>query len=84
MTFEDALSIVKPHNDKIVAEARVQQLEKALSASLGYMLNAAIDLETGAPKRTALNTINGGIKLVREALGQSGDRTDPSHSQPVA
>ncbi len=43
-------------------------LRVALKAAAGYMTNAAIDLETGAPKRTALATINGGLKLVREAL----------------
>lgn len=48
--------------------AEVERLREALSAAMGYMTNAAIDLETGAPKRTALGTINGGIKLAREAM----------------
>ena len=39
-----------------------------LKAMLGYMLNAAIDLETGAPKRTALATLNGGINRARLAI----------------
>jgi hypothetical protein len=34
-------------------------------------MNAAIDLETGAPKKTALGTINGGIAKAREALAAS-------------
>lgn len=50
--------------------AEVLALRKALSASRGYLLNAKIDLETGAPKRTAINTIEGGLKMVREALGE--------------
>lgn len=51
-------------------EARVRELEEALRAATGYMTNAAIDLDTGAPKKTALATINGGIKLARAALNQ--------------
>jgi hypothetical protein len=47
-------------------------LEAALKASVGYMLNAKIDLETGAPKVTAIRTIEGGIKMAREALETAG------------
>jgi hypothetical protein len=47
-------------------------LEAALKASVGYMLNAKIDLETGAPKATAIRTIEGGIKLARAALVKAG------------
>jgi hypothetical protein len=43
----------------------------ALKAASGYLLNAKIDLETGAPKRTAIATIEGGLKLVREAIGKA-------------
>jgi len=50
------------------AIARAEKAEAALSGSIGYMMNAAIDLETGAPKKTALATINGGIKMARAAL----------------
>jgi hypothetical protein len=49
-------------------EAENKELRAALSAAIGFMLNAAIDLETGAPKKTALGTINGGIAKAREAL----------------
>ena len=51
--------------------ARVKVLEEALSAAIGYMTNAAIDLSTGAPKRTAMATINGGIERARRALGEA-------------
>lgn len=44
----------------------------ALKAATGYLMNARIDLETGAPKRTAIQTIEGGIKLIREALAKAG------------
>lgn len=47
-------------------------LIRALGIALGYMLNAQIDLETGAPKKTALATIKGGIEIVRAALKQVG------------
>lgn len=45
-------------------------LVKALSACVGYLLNAKIDLETGATKATAIKTIEGGIKQAREALAK--------------
>jgi hypothetical protein len=44
----------------------------ALKASVGYLLNAKIDLETGATKATAIKTIEGGIKMAREALAKAG------------
>ena len=50
--------------------AREAALREALEKASGYMTNAAIDLQTGAPKRTALNTIEGGLKMVRAALDQ--------------
>ena len=53
-----------------VLEKREAALREALEKACGYMTNAAIDLQTGAPKRTALNTIEGGLKMVRAALDQ--------------
>lgn len=53
---------------------RVEALEKALSAAAGYLLNAKIDLETGAPKRTAIQTIEGGLKIVTAVLGAAEQR----------
>lgn len=50
-------------------EAEIACLTKALKAASGYLLNAKIDLETGAPKRTAVATIDGGLQMIREALG---------------
>ena len=57
------------------AIAEIERLETELRACTGYMTNAAIDLETGAPKRTALATINGGIKRARAALS-AGESVD--------
>lgn len=51
-------------------QERVKELEGELRAAIGYMTNAAIDLNTGAPKKTALATINGGIYRARTALGE--------------
>lgn len=48
------------------------ELLTALRAAQGYLTNAAIDLETGAPKKTALATINGGIEIVRAAIAKAG------------
>lgn len=50
--------------------SREAALREALEKACGYLTNAAIDLQTGAPKRTALNTIEGGLKMVRAALDQ--------------
>ena len=50
------------------------ELLTILEAARGYMTNAAIDLETGAPKRTALDTINGGLAMVRKAIARAGGR----------
>jgi hypothetical protein len=46
----------------------MQELIDALKAAKGYMLNAKIDLETNAPKRTAINTLNGGLDMVDAAI----------------
>ena len=43
-------------------------LRGELSAATGYMLNAKIDLETGASKRTAIATIEGGLRRARAAV----------------
>lgn len=48
--------------------AENDRLRKELKAALGHMLNARIDLETGARKATAIDTLAGGIKRAREAL----------------
>lgn len=64
---------VRERDWESVAELRADEIERlraALSAAIGYMVNAAIDLETGAPKKTALATINGGIAKARKALSE--------------
>lgn len=48
--------------------AELARLRKALPACKGYLLNALIDLETGAPKTTAAATLRGGIRMVDDAL----------------
>jgi hypothetical protein len=45
-----------------------ETLLDALNASAGYLRNALIDLETGAPKTTAVRTIRGGLARVESAL----------------
>ena len=45
-------------------------LVETLSAAVGYLMNAKIDLDTGAPKATAARTIEGGIKMIRETLAK--------------
>ena len=56
-------------NAHLIASA--PDMIEALSAALGYMRNAKIDLETGAPKKTAIQTLDGGIKLVEAALSKA-------------
>lgn len=53
-----------------LAGAAARGLLEALLAARGYLLNARIDLETGAPKRTAIATIDGGLKLIGDALAK--------------
>lgn len=47
------------------------ELLAALKATSGYLINAKIDLETGASKRTAIQTIEGGLDVVRAALDKA-------------
>lgn len=46
-------------------------LREALGAAIGYLLNAKIDLETGARKSTAIATIDGGLRRARAALQET-------------
>ena len=67
-------------NDRLHKElARLRAANAALAAALraakGYLMNARIDLETGATKRTAINTINGGVKVIDEALAKHGGQS---------
>jgi hypothetical protein len=48
--------------------AEIRRLRGELSAATGYMLNAKIDLATGASKRTAIATIEGGLRRARDAV----------------
>lgn len=48
--------------------SKIDELAEALHKAKGYLLNAKIDLETGAPKRTALATINGGLEMIDAVL----------------
>jgi hypothetical protein len=45
-------------------------VEAAISA-LGYLRNARIDLETGAPKTTAIRTLGGGIAMLEKAFAEA-------------
>lgn len=56
-------------NARLIAAA--PDLLAALEAACGYLLNAKIDLETGAPKRTAINTIEGGLTVTRDAIAKA-------------
>ena len=72
----DARDAVRDTADRINRLTRLAlDLAAALSVARGYMLNAKIDLETGAPKRTALATIAGGLKIVDAAIAKAEART---------
>lgn len=49
----------------------IARLRKTLESAAGYLMNAKIDLDTGAPKRTAVRTIEGGLKMVNEAIASA-------------
>ena len=65
--------------DEVLANARLiaqaPALLAALQAACGYLLNAHIDLSTGASKQTAMQTIEGGLKVVRAALAKADPAT---------
>lgn len=64
----EACAYVGWQSDEIThLRAENTRLREALGAASGYLLNAKIDLETGAPKRTAIMTIEGGLKTIRLA-----------------
>lgn len=54
----------------MVARSVNDELIEALHKCLGYMLNALFDLEGRTPKKTATDTLNGGIKMVRKVIAQ--------------
>ncbi len=53
---------------KLSDAQKIERLRATLQSMTGYLLNAKIDLETGAPKRTAIMTIEGGLKIARQTL----------------
>lgn len=53
------------------ANEEILRLLAALKSTVGYMLNAQIDLEAGAPKKTAIATIASGITLARAAIAKA-------------
>ncbi len=52
--------------------AESERYYSILRQALGYLHNAKVDLETGCPKKTALNTLQGGINLIENALKEIG------------
>jgi hypothetical protein len=50
--------------------AEVERLKVALRASHGYLMNALIDLDNDTPRKTAAQTLRGGIAVVSAALGE--------------
>ena len=44
---------------------------EAALAAIGWLRNAQIDLETGAPKATAIRTIQGGIKMLEKVFADA-------------
>lgn len=56
-------------NARLIAAAPA--LYEALEKVCGYLLNAQIDIETGAKRSTAVATIQGGLSMARAALKQA-------------
>lgn len=46
-------------------------MRRALDAACGYLMNAKIDLQTGATKATAIRTIDGGLRMMHEAIAKA-------------
>lgn len=53
--------------------AERERMEASISAARGYLMNAKIDLETGAPKKTAIATIEGGLRRLEAAAIRKGE-----------
>lgn len=72
-TFGCPLCISNEKNEEIAALAeRGRKMLAALKAASGFLMNAKIDLETGAPKRTAIMTLDGGLKIIGAAIDKFG------------
>jgi uncharacterized protein YhaN len=56
---DGAISVLRAQNEAYRSE---------ISAAIGYMLNAMIDLQTGTKKATTIGTLEGGINRMRTAL----------------
>lgn len=57
--------------DDIVRCEFDKKLLEALRAAHGYMLNAQFDLQGNVKRQTALDTLSGGIKLVKAAIAEA-------------
>lgn len=67
----NAAFIVAACNQHASLIAQRDALLAALRAAGGYLRNAHIDLATGAPKATALRTIEGGLRDLAIALAEA-------------
>lgn len=62
-------SVQRRWADQIVTAVNsYDAMREVLEAAHGYMQNALIDLQTGTPKKTTMDTLRGGIALVSAAL----------------
>lgn len=62
------------NNDDAPVIAAAHEMLDALRSLTGYLLNAKIDIETGTPKATTIQTIEGGLKLARAAIAKAEGR----------
>lgn len=70
-----------PQEEITRLRAELEQAREALKSAQGYLRNAKIDLETGCPKRTAIQTLDGGLRLVDAALSSSPGESAPTPSE---
>lgn len=76
---DECVSVAAAWNKRALSPdlTEVAYLREALRAAKGYLMNAQIDLETGARKVTTLMTIAGGLKMIEAALVHPADRPVP-------
>lgn len=67
--------IAHAHQDISYLLAEIERLENTLSAAKGYLTNALIDLQTNTKKKTTVDTLQGGIKMVDEAMRERAKAT---------
>lgn len=64
------LALTEALDERDRLSANLDVAREALEAAKGYLLNAKIDIQTGAKKQTAIDTLSGGLRAIDAALSR--------------